>query len=83
MCRITGFWDPQEGNEAVWRETLLAMRDSMTYGGPDDAGFYLEQETGLALGHRRLAILDLSPIGPSTYVFFIGPFRDHLQRRGL
>lgn len=39
------------------------MRDSLTYGGPDDAGAYLDPEQGLALGHRRLAILDLSPLG--------------------
>ncbi len=39
------------------------MRDSMTYGGPDDAGTYLDPDTGVALGHRRLSILDLSPLG--------------------
>lgn len=63
MCRIAGFWDPQSRNVASWREAIMAMRDSMTYGGPDDAGFYFDQEFGLALGHRRLAILDLSPLG--------------------
>jgi asparagine synthase (glutamine-hydrolysing) len=39
------------------------MRDRMTPGGPDDAGLYMDRECGLALGHRRLAILDLSPAG--------------------
>jgi asparagine synthase (glutamine-hydrolysing) len=63
MCRIAGFWDPRNSNPPLWEANILAMRDSMTYGGPDDAGFYLEQESGLALGHRRLSILDLSPAG--------------------
>lgn len=63
MCRITGFWDPQDAPLAKWEETIKAMRDTMTYGGPDDAGFYVDQKSGLALGHRRLAILDLSPLG--------------------
>jgi asparagine synthase (glutamine-hydrolysing) len=35
----------------------------MTAGGPDDAGLFYDPRTGLALGHRRLAILDLSPTG--------------------
>ena len=63
MCRIVGFWDSRNLESFQWKETIQTMRDSMTYGGPDDAGFYLEQESGLALGHRRLAILDLSPTG--------------------
>lgn len=63
MCRIAGFWDPRLNNISYWEEVIIAMRDSMTYGGPDDAGYYLDPESGLALGHRRLAILDLSPLG--------------------
>jgi asparagine synthase (glutamine-hydrolysing) len=36
------------------------MRDAMHRGGPDDAGLYLYEKRGLALGHRRLSIIDLS-----------------------
>lgn len=39
------------------------MRDAMAHGGPDDAGIYLDAEKGLALGHRRLSIIDLSSGG--------------------
>jgi len=39
------------------------MRDAMAHGGPDDAGLYLDREKGVALGHRRLSILDLSSLG--------------------
>ena len=63
MCRIAGFWDRKSSPESPWEKTIIAMRDSLTYGGPDDAGFYLDPANGLALGHRRLAILDLSPLG--------------------
>jgi len=42
---------------------MQAMRNSMRHGGPDDAGTYIDGEWPLALGVRRLALLDLSPAG--------------------
>lgn len=63
MCRIAGFVDFNYHGDYELKETLVAMRDTMTYGGPDDAGLYIEKENGLALGHRRLSILDLSTLG--------------------
>ncbi len=39
------------------------MRDAMQHGGPDDCGIYLDDEFPLAFGHRRLSLLDLSPLG--------------------
>ncbi len=39
------------------------MRDRLSYGGPDAAGAYFDDRTALALGHRRLSILDLSEAG--------------------
>lgn len=39
------------------------MRDCMRYGGPDASGGYFDEQTTLALGHRRLSILDLSEAG--------------------
>ncbi|MFN0086397.1 MAG: asparagine synthase (glutamine-hydrolyzing) [Blastocatellia bacterium] len=43
------------------RERLIAMRDAIAHRGPDDAGEFIAP--GLALGSRRLAILDLSERG--------------------
>ena len=63
MCRIAGFWDFERRGSCNAEATVVAMRDTMTYGGPDDAGAYVDAETGVALGHRRLSILDLSPLG--------------------
>ncbi|RMF11636.1 MAG: asparagine synthetase B, partial [Alphaproteobacteria bacterium] len=60
MCGIVGLFDSR--GKRSFDEVLVArMNDSQTHRGPDDAGLHLEP--GLALGHRRLAILDLSPAG--------------------
>lgn len=42
---------------------MINMRDVMSYGGPDDAGIFVDQEQQLALGHRRLSIIELSALG--------------------
>lgn len=39
------------------------MSDTLLHRGPDDGGSWVDAETGIALGHRRLAIVDLSPQG--------------------
>jgi asparagine synthase (glutamine-hydrolysing) len=39
------------------------MTHALTHRGPDDAGFHVEDDAGLGLGFRRLAIIDLSPDG--------------------
>ncbi|MFQ3679269.1 MAG: asparagine synthase (glutamine-hydrolyzing) [Pseudanabaenaceae cyanobacterium] len=64
MCRIAGFWD-REGTET----TAIAMRDALAAGGPDGAGLFWRPERGLALGHRRLAVLDLSAAGHQPMTF--------------
>ena len=45
------------------------MCDKLKHGGPDDEGFYTDTENHLVLGHRRLALIDLSPGGhqPMSY----------------
>jgi asparagine synthase (glutamine-hydrolysing) len=39
------------------------MRDSMAHGGPDDRGLYIDKDNNVALGHRRLSIIDLTSLG--------------------
>ena len=58
MCRIAGIID---ATTTTLQEDILKMRDAMHRGGPDDSGVYFDQN--LALGHRRLSIIDLSPAG--------------------
>jgi asparagine synthase (glutamine-hydrolysing) len=57
MCGITGRfnYDPLR---AVDRDVLVAMTDAVAHRGPDAAGYY--QAPGIALGHRRLSIIDLA-----------------------
>jgi asparagine synthase (glutamine-hydrolysing) len=63
MCRIVGLWDqrPEPGYDLA--KVVDRMKDVMSYGGPDDEGSYVDRQHGLALGHRRLSILDLSATG--------------------
>lgn len=56
MCRITGIVFKNTHFDAI-----EAMTDSLRHGGPDDRGIW--QDDAIALGHRRLSILDLSPLG--------------------
>jgi len=60
MCRIAGLFDPQASN---LEGDILCMRDAMHRGGPDGSGVYIHPEMKLALGHRRLALQDLSGAG--------------------
>ena len=62
MCRITGFIDFAYNHDYPMNGTISAMRDSMTYAGPDDSGAYVDEKKGIALGHRRLSIIDLSSL---------------------
>lgn len=64
MCGITGFWDisRQIGHESL-SITVRQMSDTLFLRGPDDSGVWIDTDRGIALGHRRLAIIDLSPLG--------------------
>lgn len=57
MCGIAGVSGPSEPGR------LLAACEAIAHRGPDDAGVYQDPEAGIGLGHRRLSILDLSPLG--------------------
>ncbi|HEV2219561.1 MAG TPA: XrtA/PEP-CTERM system amidotransferase, partial [Casimicrobiaceae bacterium] len=57
MCGITGIFDTR-GRGGIDRATLVRMNESQHHRGPDEVGLHLEP--GVALGHRRLSIIDLS-----------------------
>lgn len=61
MCGIAGVFG-QPGLEVSPR-TLKRMTDALAHRGPDGEGFWFSQSRGVGLGHRRLAIIDLSPAG--------------------
>lgn len=58
MCRIAGIIDP---SSSTLQEDILKMSDAMQKGGPDDSGIFIYDN--LALGHRRLSIIDLTSAG--------------------
>ena len=56
MCGITGFAQARHNAEEA-RRIVKAMADLITYRGPDGEGYYVDDQ--VALGHRRLSIIDL------------------------
>jgi asparagine synthase (glutamine-hydrolysing) len=91
MCGITGFFEPVGFRLAEAEAILLTMRDRLLHRGPDDAGVWLDAKAGIALGHRRLSILDLSPAGHQPMIstsgryvlIFNGEIYNHLELRRL
>ena len=63
MCGIAGFWETGRG--AVAQPEVLAgrMASAIAHRGPDDYGAWADPTAGIAFGHRRLAVIDLSPAG--------------------
>jgi len=59
MCGITGIFN--HSYDLVNR--VLGMSNTIFHRGPDDGGVWADPASGVALGFRRLAILDLSPSG--------------------
>ncbi len=69
MCGIVGWL-----GRAVDREAALAICGELHHRGPDDAGVWLDDTAGIALTHRRLSILDLSPAGHQPMVSVSGRY---------
>lgn len=61
MCGIAGLWIP--GGDPGLDARARAMAGAIAHRGPDGAGTWSDPQAGLALAHRRLAIIDLSPGG--------------------
>jgi asparagine synthase (glutamine-hydrolysing) len=74
MCGITGFLEPGPGETATLRRRVTAMAAQLRHRGPDDAGAWADGDAGIALAHRRLSILDLSPLGRQPMVSASGRY---------
>lgn len=68
MCGLTGFWDFRTQDRYPLAPTIDRMTWTLFERGPDSAGTWVDENLNLALGHRRLAILDLSPAGHQPMV---------------
>lgn len=62
MCGFAGFAGPG-GRGLTLDASASRMADAIRHRGPDDAGVWTDPAAGIAIAHRRLAILDLSPAG--------------------
>ena len=64
MCGVVGTLDPRHRRDRSGSEHLVAsMAGSMAHRGPDGWGVWADPSDGIGLGHRRLAIIDLSAAG--------------------
>lgn len=75
MCGFTGLWQSCTPlSEEYLRQSVTRMTRTLSRRGPDDAGIWTDWTNGLALGHRRLAVLDLSSAGKQPMVSASGRF---------
>lgn len=87
MCGLTGLFDSSLKPSASMQTRIRAMNASLPHRGPDAEGLWIGE--GIALGHRRLAIVDLSEAGaqPMTsgcerfVIAFNGEIYNHIDLR--
>ena len=85
MCGIAGFVASRGTGD---REVLERMTRALAHRGPDAEGYFVDEERGMHLGHRRLAIVDLSggaqPMatsGGDLVIVFNGEIYNHRELR--
>ncbi|OSZ82177.1 asparagine synthase (glutamine-hydrolyzing) [Chitinophagaceae bacterium IBVUCB1] len=61
MCGITGIWNLN--SKPVKREDIISFNDTQRHRGPDGGDVFIDEQSCLALGHRRLSIIDLTDMG--------------------
>ena len=89
MCGIVGVLSFTNSSFRVTEPYVIRMRDVMSHRGPDGAGVFISDDGRLGLGHRRLAIIDLSENAtqPMTnedgtlWVVFNGEIYNHAEIR--
>src|SRR2546421_4556599 len=63
MCGLAGIMSVRGETAETLRSHVGAMAERLHHRGPDDSGIWTDAASGIALGFRRLAIVDLSPAG--------------------
>lgn len=74
MCGITGIWSPSSAQSGEIRAQVQKMNDALVRRGPDDSDCWFDDRAGVAFGHRRLSIVDLSPHGRQPMVSSTGRY---------
>lgn len=89
MCGIAGFWATRPLGKDLAERVADAMALRLAHRGPDGSGVWVDHEGGVALAHRRLAIVDLSAAGRQPMrsasgryeLVFNGEIYNHVQMR--
>lgn len=88
MCGITG--KIYFGKELVTEQAMEQMNQAIVHRGPDDGGVFVSPDGKVGLGHRRLSIIDLSPLGhqPMSYleryqIVFNGEIYNFQEKRAM
>jgi len=89
MCGLAGFLPIAHFSAVAAQAIANNMAENIAHRGPDDAGVWVDVIDGIALAHRRLSILDLSPAGHQPMVsasgryvvVFNGEIYNHLELR--
>jgi asparagine synthase (glutamine-hydrolysing) len=74
MCGISGIWERKGCNLQDLKRRASAMTQTLSHRGPDDSGVWLSEQASIAFGQRRLAIIDLSPMGHQPMVSANGKY---------
>jgi asparagine synthase (glutamine-hydrolysing) len=74
MCGIAGFLRLKPLAPGEERADLARMAQALVHRGPDDSGHWSEPAAGVAFCHRRLSIIDLSPLGHQPMVSASGRY---------
>lgn len=72
MCGLAGYMSFSAQQKLA--ETVFVMAKAIRHRGPDDAGVWVDEQVGIALGHRRLSIVDLSMAGHQPMLSASGRF---------
>src|SRR3989442_7925075 len=89
MCGIVGYFQFRGDPDPALPRWVQSARDQLTHRGPDGAGLYVSADGRCVLGHRRLAILDLSAAGAqpmpneddTVWIVFNGEIYNYLRLR--
>ncbi len=89
MCGISGIIKKNSSDIKSLENEVRIMNLSLKHRGPDNSGIWIDNTNGIALGHQRLSILDLSAAGnqpmqshdSSIVISFNGEIYNHLEIR--
>lgn len=74
MCGLIGLFSNTPNTADFYSGVIAGMSASMAHRGPDGSGKWVDEQDGVALGHRRLAVVDLSEHGAQPMVSHSGRF---------